>query len=175
MAEKGDQPCIVIYEYPSLRAYRILRGGTEMAYANLDFSPNGEKLASVGSAPDYMLTVWDWNNENIELRSKAFSQDVYKVAFSPENEGHLCTSGTGHIRFNLHLILPCLLLILSLFIFSHKCLNLYYLELDSCINISICYCATSPARSPFQKSMTRLSVKLNTFVVHLFPSFSTSK
>ena len=105
MAEKGDKPCIVIYEYPSLRAYRILRGGTEMAYANLDFSPNGEKLASVGSAPDYMLTVWDWNNENIELRSKAFSQDVYKVAFSPENEGHLCTSGTGHIRFAFQLLL----------------------------------------------------------------------
>ena len=89
----------MIYEYPSLRVYRILREGTEKAYANLDFSPNGDKLASVGSAPDYMLTVWDWMNENIELRSKAFSQDIYKVAFSPENEGHLCSSGTGHIRY----------------------------------------------------------------------------
>ena len=40
--------------------FRILREGTEEAYANLDFSPNGEKLASVGSSPDYMLTVWNW-------------------------------------------------------------------------------------------------------------------
>ena len=45
-----------------------------------------------------MLTVWDWKNEQVILRSKAFSQDVYKVAFSPEDEGHLCTSGSGHIR-----------------------------------------------------------------------------
>ena len=98
IAEKGVKPHIVIYEYPSLRIYRILRDGTERAYANLDFSPNGDKLASVGSAPDFMLTVWDWIHENIVLRSKAFSQDVFKVAFSPEDEGHLCTSGTGHIR-----------------------------------------------------------------------------
>ena len=52
----------------------------------------------MGSAPDYMLTVWDWKNEQVILRSKAFSQDIYKVAFSPEDEGHLCTSGSGHIR-----------------------------------------------------------------------------
>ncbi|XP_057301359.1 cilia- and flagella-associated protein 44-like isoform X2 [Hydractinia symbiolongicarpus] len=99
VAEKGIKPDIIIYENPSLKIYRILREGTEEAYANLDFSPSGEKLASVGSAPDYMMTIWDWNEEQIILRSKAFSQDVYKVAFSPEDEGHLCSSGTGHIKF----------------------------------------------------------------------------
>lgn len=34
------------------------------------------------SAPDYMLTVWDWKNERIILRTKAFSQEVYNVRFS---------------------------------------------------------------------------------------------
>lgn len=99
VAEKGVKPNINIFEYPSLKLHRILRDGTEEAYAHLDFSPKGDKLASVGSAPDYMLTVWDWKNEQVILRSKAFSQDVYKVAFSPEDEGHLCTSGSGHIRY----------------------------------------------------------------------------
>ena len=98
MAEKGIKPNVNIFEYPSLKLHRILRDGTEEAYAHLDFSPKGDKLASVGSAPDYMLTVWDWKNELVILRSKAFSQDIYKVAFSPEDEGHLCTSGSGHIR-----------------------------------------------------------------------------
>ena len=99
VAEKGVKPNINIFEYPSLKLHRILRDGTEEAYAHLDFSPKGDTLASVGSAPDYMLTVWDWKNEQVILRSKAFSQDVYKVAFSPEDEGHLCTSGSGHIRY----------------------------------------------------------------------------
>lgn len=46
-----------------------------------------------------MLTLWDWENEKILLRTKAFSQDVYKVSFSPDNEGQLASSGTGHIKF----------------------------------------------------------------------------
>lgn len=56
-------------------------------------------MASVGGSPDFMLTVWDWEREKIVLRSKAFSQDIYRVTFSPENPGQLTTSGTGHIRY----------------------------------------------------------------------------
>ena len=33
------------------------------------------------------------------LKSKAFSQEVYKVSFSEFNENWLTTCGTGHIRF----------------------------------------------------------------------------
>ncbi|XP_067402528.1 LOW QUALITY PROTEIN: cilia- and flagella-associated protein 44 [Emydura macquarii macquarii] len=99
VGEKGWKPNIIIYEYPSLKPYRILRGGTEEAYAFADFNHYGTLLASVGSSPDYMLTIWDWKQEKIVLRSKAFSQDVYKVTFSPENEEQLTTSGSGHIKF----------------------------------------------------------------------------
>ncbi len=70
-------------------------------YSHMDFSPgSGKLLASIGGNPDYMLTVWDWKREHIVLRSKAFSQDIYRVSFSPENPGQLTTSGTGHIRYN---------------------------------------------------------------------------
>ncbi|XP_033641081.1 cilia- and flagella-associated protein 44-like isoform X3 [Asterias rubens] len=99
VCEKGEMPNINIFEYPSLKLYRILRGGTEKSYAFADFNPGGMLLASVGGAPDYMLTVWDWMNETTVLRSKAFSQDVFRVTFSPDNEGLLTSSGTGHIRF----------------------------------------------------------------------------
>ena len=97
--EKGTDPHIVVYDYPSLRPYRILRKGTEAMYSDLCFSSSGDKLASVGSFPDYMLTVWDWMNEKIILRTKAFAQEVYNVRFSPFDEGSLTTSGMGHIRF----------------------------------------------------------------------------
>nr|XP_021155428.1 cilia- and flagella-associated protein 44 isoform X3 [Columba livia] len=99
VGEKGKKPNIIIYDYPSLRPYRILQGGTEEAYVFGDFNRAGTLLASVGSSPDYMLTIWDWKQENIVLRSKAFSQDVYKVTFSADNEEQLTTSGSGHIRF----------------------------------------------------------------------------
>ncbi len=54
---------------------------------------------SVGGDPDHLLTVWDWDRERIVLHAKAFSQDVFRVDFSPFDEGRLITSGTGHIRF----------------------------------------------------------------------------
>ncbi|KAL1522827.1 hypothetical protein AB1Y20_017796 [Prymnesium parvum] len=100
IAERAkESPNVLLYEYPSLRLYRVLRKGTERAYSAACFSPDGSKLATVGSYPDYMLTVWDWAREAIILRSKAFSQEVYRVTFSPRSDGQLVTSGTGHIRF----------------------------------------------------------------------------
>ena len=99
VGEKGNTPNINIFEYPSLKLYRILRGGTEKSYASLDFSPDGNLLASQGGDPDFMLTLWEWKLEQTVLRSKAFAQDVFKVTFSTELEGQLTTAGTSHIRF----------------------------------------------------------------------------
>ncbi|KAK9811670.1 hypothetical protein WJX72_008037 [[Myrmecia] bisecta] len=92
-------PNIYIYQYPSLRLARVLQHGTEQAYSAVSFDHTGTKLAAVGAYPDYMLSTWDWQQEQIMLRSKAFSQEVYRVSFSPYLDGLLTTSGTGHIRF----------------------------------------------------------------------------
>ncbi|XP_062907293.1 cilia- and flagella-associated protein 44 [Mobula hypostoma] len=99
VGEKGIKPNIIIYEYPSLKPYRNLRGGTEQGYAFVDFNTSGNLLVSVGENPDYMVTIWNWKQEQIVLRSKAFSQDVYRITFSLENEEQLTSSGTGHIKF----------------------------------------------------------------------------
>ncbi|CAH8523136.1 unnamed protein product [Dicrocoelium dendriticum] len=99
IAEKGDNPPVCIYRYPELDLYRILSEGTLKEYSACQFSPDGELIATVGSDPDYMLTLWEWRNEQIVLRSKAFSQDIYRVAWSADLEGILTTAGAGHIRF----------------------------------------------------------------------------
>lgn len=99
VGEKGAHPFIVVYTWPDCQPRKILRGGTERAFSDMVFSPDGASLASVGSYPDYLLHVWNWMEESVVLRAKAFSQEVYKVEFSPRNPGILYTSGTGHIRF----------------------------------------------------------------------------
>lgn len=99
VGEKGNDPNIYIYTYPALQIIKILKKGTERSYASLNFSAQGTELASVGGAPDYLLTVWDWEREAITLHAKAFGQDVFSVLFSVDNPGKLITSGTGHIRF----------------------------------------------------------------------------
>lgn len=92
-------PNIYIYAWPSLKLYRILRKGTEMMYAHVEFSTSGKKLASLGGAPDYTLTVWDWVNQKVVLKSKAFSQSVFRVSFSPYTDDILFTCGQTHIKF----------------------------------------------------------------------------
>ncbi|XP_057675267.1 cilia- and flagella-associated protein 44-like isoform X1 [Corythoichthys intestinalis] len=99
VAEKGKKPILIIYEYPSLKAHRILRDGTEYAFNSVNFNSDGSLLASLGSAPDYMLTLWNWGQEEVMLRCRAISQEVYRVTFSPYNPGLLTSSGSGHIKF----------------------------------------------------------------------------
>eukprot|EP00730_Choanoeca_flexa_P004745 TRINITY_DN11792_c0_g2_i1.p1 TRINITY_DN11792_c0_g2~~TRINITY_DN11792_c0_g2_i1.p1 ORF type:complete len:1946 (+),score=593.51 TRINITY_DN11792_c0_g2_i1:1-5838(+) len=99
VGEKGGDPVINIYHWPSLRLYKVLRNGTTSGYADLSFDPAGDMLASVGTSPDYLLTVWDWQQATVTLRTKAFSSDVWRVSFNPHLKGDLTTSGQGHIRF----------------------------------------------------------------------------
>ncbi|KAK2818850.1 hypothetical protein Q5P01_024411 [Channa striata] len=98
-AEKGNMPNIIVYEYVSLQPYRILRGGTEKAYSFVDFNRDGSLLASMGSAPDYMLMLWNWRQEEVMLSCKAISQEVYRISFSPNNPWLLTSSGSAHIKF----------------------------------------------------------------------------
>jgi hypothetical protein len=99
VGEKGHFPYIIVYSWPELTIHRVLRKGAKKGYAYLNFNPTGELLCSQATAPDYILTIWDWNHEKIILRYKAFSQDVYRATFSPTNPGDLTTSGLGHIRY----------------------------------------------------------------------------
>lgn len=101
VGECGSFPNIYIYKYEEGKAslHRILRKGTEAMYSALSFNEKGDLLASVGGEPDYNLVIWNWKCETIILKAKAFSQEVYRVCFSPRFEGKLITSGMGHIRF----------------------------------------------------------------------------
>lgn len=99
IGEKGEYPNIYIYEYPSMEVCKVLKKGAERSFMALGFSHSGSKLASVGYEPDYSLIIWDWKNESIILRAKAFSQEVYSIGFSRYREDLLCTSGMAHIKF----------------------------------------------------------------------------
>ncbi len=99
VGELGDSPNIYMYSYPELDLIRVLKKGTTRGYSCMAFSMNLSYLAGVGQGPDFLLTIWDWNNVKIELQCKAFSQDVLRVAFSLYDSGCLVTSGSGHIRF----------------------------------------------------------------------------
>ena len=69
-------PHVFIYALPSLELTHVLCEGTERAYSDVCFSGNGDKLVTVGSFPDFLLSVWDWREQRGVLRTKAFGQEV---------------------------------------------------------------------------------------------------
>lgn len=56
-------------------------------------------MISQGGDPDYAITLWDWRESKIILKSKSYNRDSYNVMMSPLLPGHLVTSGCGHIKF----------------------------------------------------------------------------
>ncbi|KAK2964839.1 putative Cilia- and flagella-associated protein 44 [Blattamonas nauphoetae] len=99
VGERGIKPRILVYSYPKVKLLRILRHGTEEGYTALSFDKDGKRLASVGTYPDYTLTIWDWMQSQVLLKNKAFSQDIWTINFSPFQPTKMITSGVGHIRF----------------------------------------------------------------------------
>ena len=95
----GAAPRLVVLDLQERKVVAVCCGGTERQFSHVAFSPDDKLLAAVGAAPDYTLSVWQWREEKMLLRAKAFSQDVDTVQFSPFDPERLVTSGTGHIRF----------------------------------------------------------------------------
>ncbi|GET87177.1 hypothetical protein, conserved [Leishmania tarentolae] len=92
-------PLLRAYSWPSRTPSKTFAGGAEVGYSTLAFNVDGSRLASVASAPDYTLAIWDWENTSLLLRSKCFNSDVHSVAFSRFNDALLVTGGVGHIKF----------------------------------------------------------------------------
>lgn len=99
VAENGRKPTIFIYKFPGMELIAMLKKGTKRQFSILDYTRDGELLASQGGDPDYMLTIWDWKRKEIKLRAKSFSNDVINLMFSPYIPEQLITCGLGHIKF----------------------------------------------------------------------------
>uniref|UniRef100_A0A7S1KMG8 Guanine nucleotide-binding protein subunit beta-like protein n=1 Tax=Percolomonas cosmopolitus TaxID=63605 RepID=A0A7S1KMG8_9EUKA len=99
VSQPNHCPNIYILNYPQMDTIKTLKNGTKQSYTAMAFNAQGDQLATVGGAPDFMLTIWNWDQQRILLRYKAFGQDVYNVSFSNYLQGVLTTSGLGHIKF----------------------------------------------------------------------------
>lgn len=56
-------------------------------------------MCSQGGGPDNTLTIWDWRNSKIVLRTECHTQNVCTCEFSNFIPDHLVTAGSEHIKF----------------------------------------------------------------------------
>jgi hypothetical protein len=68
-------------------------GETEAEFSTCTFNTAGDKLATCGADPDFMLTVWQWEEERIILRCKAFGTRILRLSFMRTDDGQLTSCG----------------------------------------------------------------------------------
>eukprot|EP00727_Mastigamoeba_balamuthi_P004156 m51a1_g13738 hypothetical protein (731) ;mRNA; f:162346-164959 len=98
-ADKGLNPAINVVEYPGFKRVGSARGGTTLEYAGAALSRDGSRLATLGTLPDFRLTIWETDTmESAAAVDRAAAPCCY-VSFDPRNASVLCTSGNGSVAF----------------------------------------------------------------------------
>ncbi|XP_052533882.1 cilia- and flagella-associated protein 43 isoform X1 [Tympanuchus pallidicinctus] len=89
-SDRKLNPVIYIYSFPELNKLTELKGHIQLDYTLLAFSFLGPYLASYSSFPDFVLSVWNWQ-ENILLCSESQpGVAATSISFNPMNWQQLC-------------------------------------------------------------------------------------
>ncbi|KGL73711.1 WD repeat-containing protein 96, partial [Tinamus guttatus] len=89
-SDRKLNPFIHIYNFPELNQVTELKGDAQLDYTLLAFSFTGPYLASYSSVPEFVLSVWNWQ-ENILLCSESQpGMTATSLSFNPMNWQQLC-------------------------------------------------------------------------------------
>nr|XP_009940629.1 PREDICTED: WD repeat-containing protein 96 [Opisthocomus hoazin] len=89
-SDRKLNPIIYVYTFPGLSKLAELKGNAQLDYTLLEFSFTGPYLASYSSIPEFVLSVWNWQ-ENILLCSESQpGVAVTSLSFNPMNWQQLC-------------------------------------------------------------------------------------
>ncbi|KAM6130290.1 cilia- and flagella-associated protein 43 [Phoenicopterus ruber ruber] len=89
-SDRKLNPIIYIYTFPELSKLTELKGDAQLDYTLLVFSFTGPYLASYSSIPEFVLSVWNWQ-ENILLCSESQPGVTgTSLSFNPMNWQQLC-------------------------------------------------------------------------------------
>ena len=92
VATHSLSPVIMVYDYPSLELMYILTGGAKLNFADVAFSSDGKRIAAISKLPDFSLTIWDAETQQILCKTK-LPEPCKSVSFNPLNDDQLCTCG----------------------------------------------------------------------------------
>ncbi|XP_010022713.1 PREDICTED: WD repeat-containing protein 96, partial [Nestor notabilis] len=89
-SDRRLNPIIYIYNFPELTKLTELKGNAQLDYTLLALSFTGPYLASYSSIPEFILSIWNWQ-ENLLLCSKSQpGVTVTSMSFNPMNWQQLC-------------------------------------------------------------------------------------
>lgn len=83
-ADYQNPPVIHLREYPSLNEMRKFTDAAEFEYSAVEFSTTDELLA-LSSAPDYVLTVWNWRTGHLLAQCETSRKPLVEISFNPNS------------------------------------------------------------------------------------------
>jgi WD40 repeat protein len=83
-ADYQKPPIIHLREYPSLNEIKKFTDAAEVEYTALEFSSTDEIL-SLSSAPDYLLTVWNWRTGIKLAQCETTKKQFVEISFNPNS------------------------------------------------------------------------------------------
>ena len=72
----GKSPKIIVWDSKTLKPTSILKDGHKEGVGILNFSENGERLASCGIDTDSTICIWDWKKGGLLTRSTGHLERV---------------------------------------------------------------------------------------------------
>lgn len=83
-ADYQNPPVIHLHEYPSFNEIKKFTDAAEFEYSAVEFSTTDELLA-LSSAPDYLLTVWNWRTGHILAQCETSRKQLVEISFNPNS------------------------------------------------------------------------------------------
>ncbi|XP_069172867.1 echinoderm microtubule-associated protein-like 5 isoform X2 [Procambarus clarkii] len=95
----GRETTVHVWDTEDMGVVSLLQSGHTRGVVNVNFSQDGERVASVGLDDYHTVVVWNWRKGYKLASARGHSDKVFGVKFSPSNNNHLVTHGVKHIKF----------------------------------------------------------------------------
>eukprot|EP00003_Mantamonas_plastica_P007140 TRINITY_DN1595_c0_g1_i1.p1 TRINITY_DN1595_c0_g1~~TRINITY_DN1595_c0_g1_i1.p1 ORF type:complete len:1924 (+),score=719.51 TRINITY_DN1595_c0_g1_i1:2008-7779(+) len=95
----GKNPYVTIWDSNSMEVKSQLKGFHKRGIAALDFSPDGEMLATVGIDDNHSIAVYNWQKGFMVASDKGSGDKIFTINFNPFNNQEFVTCGIKHISF----------------------------------------------------------------------------
>ena len=97
--EAGAKPSIYVWESETMERLAKLKGFHRRGVTNLEFSRNGEMLATVGADSSHSLAVYDWQKEKLVATMDLSDNKIFSITYMPGNPNMIVSAGYKHLCF----------------------------------------------------------------------------
>ena len=97
--EAGAKPSIYVWESETMERLAKLKGFHRRGVTNLEFSRNGEMLATVGADSSHSLAVYDWQKEKLVATMDLSDNKIFSITYMPGNPNMIVSAGYKHFCF----------------------------------------------------------------------------